>query len=265
MEKEQRKKCRGFIVMPFSNKKYPTGFTLIELPVVRKFFTLIELLMVIAIIAILVALLLPALATAKEQAKRTVCLSNIKQVGVSLVVYASEYNGWMLDRYRGDPQLLSYSDGVGDDHLGALITAKIIPEPPNVFYCPGSKLAPGWDKPYYGSTSTPAQKWATLTGGRTSYSTYQAICSWTNAGIDSYADHRKKYFNWDPKQAILSDWLFDANNSTNISCPGNHGYQYFNYLKADSSAKGFMDHGRRFFAGGWPLSVQKFAWFGNDN
>ena len=57
-----------------------------------KAFTLIELLVVIAIIAILAAILFPVFAQAREAARQTACLSNLKQIGLGIKMYASDYD-----------------------------------------------------------------------------------------------------------------------------------------------------------------------------
>jgi len=117
----------------------------------RRAFTLIELMVVIAIVAILMALVLPALASAREKGKRAVCLSNLRQTGIAIQGYANDNEGMIPYGPKAPPftspanfypstgaptSLISLQSGapVG---LGLLLSQHLSDQP-KVLFCPGT-------------------------------------------------------------------------------------------------------------------------------
>jgi prepilin-type N-terminal cleavage/methylation domain-containing protein/prepilin-type processing-associated H-X9-DG protein len=104
----------------------------------RNGFTLIELLVVIAIIAILAAILFPVFAQAREKARQTQCLSNVKQLGTALIMYVQDYDE-TLPQHAGD---------VGGDFLAPAATSNwakaIVPYSKNasLLKCPSTPVDP---------------------------------------------------------------------------------------------------------------------------
>ncbi len=196
----------------------------------REAFTLLELLVVLAIISILVAVIIPSLSKARENARRSICLSNLKQIGASATMYSDDHSGAFPNAFDGT------SDGnsnieTGDqpDKWGRLYPRYI--NDVKVFFCPsrvpGSKYS--MVEPVEGSDN-----FGTATGGAVCVSSYAQ-----RGGLDP---NPLKIRDVDrPDNFAYGMDVFNAIGGTVYGAPACHRGSYYNVLYISGRVAPFFD------------------------
>lgn len=250
----------------------------------NRMFTLLELLVVVTIIMLLMTILLPALKNARMLSKQVACLNNLKQLGLGLANYNSDYNNYMpFTGYAGvdwSASLLPYIKVryAGIRHYtNANDPGTLYWEADNVsqpFSCPGA--CPPSESPYSSG----------FTPGIYSFSTYTPVYAQTSPNVYSYNTYFGGWMLYnsgpmyrrasliDPRSAIMTENNYYACSSgkynfvcyvntqtttstyylSNIGSPAwnYHGGKNANFLFGDMHAKNYIYNGGRLFQTMYP-------------
>jgi prepilin-type N-terminal cleavage/methylation domain-containing protein len=125
----------------------------------RRGFTLIEILVVVAIVAMLISILLPSLSLAREHGRRAVCLSNLHQSGIGFSLYSADFKQYLPAREVFAYFIKQVVDATPPAtgrvrvpiNYGALY-GKYVGKDLHIFFCPGN-MEYGYDDPQYGAAS----------------------------------------------------------------------------------------------------------------
>jgi prepilin-type N-terminal cleavage/methylation domain-containing protein/prepilin-type processing-associated H-X9-DG protein len=151
-------------------------------------FTLIELLVVIAIIAILAAILFPVFARAREKARQTSCLSNVRQLGLGIRMYIDDFDEYFPSRYQGGAWYNVIRPYVKNDQIFICPSDDRIgtDTPPTLSYgacCGGAFRPEHWERTRLGMIEEPAQR--IMVWESTSYINHYPRCANSGSRCDN--------------------------------------------------------------------------------